>query len=64
MCVCASLRYLLPFLRLGGVFSVSKSFDFIACEKDVLWLLLSLTNVELRHILRLSVCKFKFYVLF
>ena len=41
---------------------VSKSFDFIACEKDVLWLLLSLTNAELRHILRFSVCKFKFYV--
>lgn len=35
--------------------NVSKSFDFIACEKDVLWLLSRYENAELRHILRFCV---------
>lgn len=50
---------------LPSVLNVSKSFDFIACEKDVLWLLSSslLRIAELRHILRFCICKFRFYVL-
>lgn len=69
MCIrLPSSWYLLPFTTchhphpVCSVSNVSKSFDFIACEKDVLWLL-SLTNAELRHILRFSaICKFRFYV--
>lgn len=35
--------------------NVSKTFDFIACEKDVLWLLSPTKIAELRHILRFCV---------